>query len=106
MEALQCPGRGFLAAQQLLQFMGIGNGLHHGRLGLQIADHMAVEMIGQPGGNIGRIAARSTAQGDGLLDGRRIDHVARLVGAGSASWLTLAHQNFHHGLRPDAAAAF
>ena len=44
------------------------------------------------------------ALADALLDGWRIDHVARTVGTGLGAGRGLLHQNFHQGLPPAAGA--
>ncbi|MPM94371.1 hypothetical protein SDC9_141517 [bioreactor metagenome] len=62
-------------------------------------------MVAQPGGDIGSVTALCAALFDALLDGWGVDDIARLVGTGGSGFFNdLIHQNFHHGLRPDAAA--
>ena len=44
-QSLQCPGGGLLPAHQGLQLLRVGNALHAGLIGLQIAHDMPVEMV-------------------------------------------------------------
>ena len=112
-QPLQRPGGGWLAAQQRLQGRSICHVLHGRGLRREVADHMAHKVVGQPSGDLRRIAALGAAGLDAFLDGGGIDHIARLVGAGVGIAVagcggdgggSLVHQSFHQGLLPDAGA--